>query len=147
MECNCGVEIEAWRELCKDCEILDVMGAGPDRRFMPKGDAMRTDAGLRSGLKSKMGHDVMFYVLRWPKRGLVKIGATSNLDKRIRDLVDLAGEDLFLVASGRLTDYGAETAFHSMMNGSSEKFSGEWYYWTPRIEALVEKLKLAPRAA
>ena len=147
MECSCGVEIEVWREQCADCEIQDVMGAGPDRRLAPNGCAMRATGCLRTKRPSALGHDMRFYVLRWRKRGLVKIGATSNLPQRMQELQRQAGEPLELVTEGHLADYGAETAFHAMMNGSAEKFSGEWYYWSPRIESLVERLKMAPARA
>ena len=147
MECACGAQIDPWREECEECELAEVMGCGEDRRLKFRGDGMATAKKLRSSVKSRWGHDNQFYVLRWRKRELVKIGVTSDLPTRIADLEDLAGEPLELVASGCISRISGETGFHAAMTGEPEKFSGEWYYWTPRLEALVERLKLAPQAA
>lgn len=146
MECACGVEIEAWREQCDDCDLAEVMGSAPAARGKRLCSGMAVRPALRSKLPSKWGGDLELYVLRWKKRGLVKIGATSNLDRRRADLERLAGEPLELVAHVPLSNVGAEIGFHADMAGASDKMSGEWYHWTPRMETLVERLKLAPQA-
>jgi len=147
MECACGAQIDPWREECEECELADVMGCGEDRRFKSRGDGMTARPELRTKLRSRWGHELQFYVLQWRKRGLVKIGVTRNIEERKADLEELAGEPLDLVAHGPISRASGETGFHAAMNGEPEKFSGEWYYWSPRLEALVERLKLAPRAA
>jgi hypothetical protein len=145
MECACGAQIDPWREECEACELAEVMGCSEDRRFKSRGSGMAS--GLRSRLKSYWSHEPQFYVLRWRERGLVKIGVTKDLQNRQAELEELAGEPLDLIAHGPISRVSGETGFHAAMNGEPEKFSGEWYYWTPRLEALVERLKLAPQAA
>ena len=146
-ECSCGAEIEAWQDECRDCELADVMGASEDRRWTSRGNGRGAAPALRTALKDKWGHKHQFYALRWRERGLVKFGVTANLRDRIKRIEAQAGEPLELMGACHISHVLAETGFHAMMNGSAEKFSGEWYYWTPRIEALVDKLKMAPRAA
>jgi len=147
MECACGAAIEPWREQCQDCELIEVMGCSDDRRHEPKGGARSSGRTLRTRRKTQYGHDLQFYVLRWRKRGLVKIGATSDLESRIDAIQRQAGEPLELVTHGPLSMLGGETGFHAGMIGEPEKFSGDWYYWTPRLESLVHKLAAARIAA
>lgn len=73
----------------------------------------------------------LVYLIRSPATKLLKIGVTTNIEKRINDLSNMQGSDLELVAV-LPGDHKLETALHKMF--SIYRVRGEWF--TPSFKII-----------
>jgi hypothetical protein len=78
------------------------------------------------------------YFVRAEKSGLVKIGfAKNNAKRRVQVLQTGCPEPLSLVHFIEGLNKEDETKLHRLFE--SEKESGEWFQWEPRVSRWIEK--------
>lgn len=119
----------------RDVELAIVSGR------LPRRQSTRTRRRLGPGQWSKARDYGLVYVYFVECEGLIKIGCTVNMERRMASLQTSQAKDLRLLAMAVGDNYG-ERLLHQQFREARQR--GEWFEKTPALMRLIEAIAAAP---